>query len=188
MTRRTFRIALLAVFAMLLATTAVAVASTRSSTKAGRHRPPVSSCATFRINGHVANPLRLYVDDLRTYPAHDVTVTFQAAGATVTHEYVGALLTDVLATAQPTFDPSIKNDSLNYWVSATGADAYSAIVAWGEIDPSFGAKQVLLAYEVDGTDLCSAGPTLVVPGDIKGGRYVSTIVKVHVGRAGYGVN
>jgi hypothetical protein len=151
MTRRTFRVALLAVFALLLATTAVAVASTRSSTKANHHRPPVSSCAAFRINGHVANPLKLHVDDLRAYPAHDVTVTFQAAGATVTHEYVGALLTDVLATAQPTFDPAIKNDSLDYWG-------------------------------------CSAGPTLLVPGDIKGGRYVSTIVKVHVGRAGYGVN
>ena len=112
-------------------------------------------------------------------------MSFSAAGAPVTHTYVGALLTDVLATAQPTFDPNVKNDSLSYWVSATGADDYSALVAWGEIDPGFGAKQVLLAYSVDGTDLCSAGPTLVVPGDLKGGRYVSTIVRVHVGRAGH---
>jgi DMSO/TMAO reductase YedYZ molybdopterin-dependent catalytic subunit len=188
MTRRTLRIALLALFAVLLVTSAVATAATRGHARSGHHRPPVSTCATFRVNGHVANPLKLHVDDLRTYPAHDVTVSFQAGGAPVTHEYVGALLTDVLATAEPTFDPAVKNDSLNFWVSATGADAYSALVAWGEIDPSFGAKPVLLAYEVDGTDLCSAGPTLVVPGDIKGGRYVSTIVRVHVGRAGSGVS
>jgi hypothetical protein len=74
----------------------------------------------------------------------------------------------VLATAQPTFDPNIKNDALRFWVEATGSDDYAAIVAWGEIDPGFGAKQVLLAYEEDGVDLCTAGPRLVVPGDIKG--------------------
>jgi hypothetical protein len=43
---------------------------------------------------------------------------------------------------------------------------------------------VLLAYDEGGIDLCSAGPRLVVPGDIKGGRYVSSVVNVHVGRAG----
>jgi DMSO/TMAO reductase YedYZ molybdopterin-dependent catalytic subunit len=183
MLRRTPRVVLLALLATSLAGAAVATAATRSHARPGRHSPPASTCATFRVNGRVADPLKLHVDDLRSYPAHDVTVSFSAGGAPVTHEYVGALLTDVLATAQPTFNPAIKNDSLNYWVSATGADDYSALVSWGEIDPGFGAKQVLLAYEVDGTDLCSAGPTLVVPGDIKGGRYVSTIANVHVGRS-----
>jgi hypothetical protein len=95
-----------------------------------------------------ANPLKLHVDDLQAYAAHDVTVSFSAAGA----------------------------------------DDCSALVAWGEIDPGFGAKQVLLAYKVAGTDLCSTGPTLVVPGDLNGGRDVSTIVKLHVGRAGRGAS
>jgi hypothetical protein len=56
--------------------------------------------------------------------------------------------------------------------------------SFGEIDPNFGANQVLLAYDEDGIDLCAAGPRLVDPGDVKGGRYVSNVVKVHVGRAG----
>jgi hypothetical protein len=43
---------------------------------------------------------------------------------------------------------------------------------------------VLLAYAEDGNDLCADGPRLVVPGDIGGGRYVSEVVRVKVGRAG----
>ncbi len=43
---------------------------------------------------------------------------------------------------------------------------------------------MLVAYDQDGTDLCSAGARLVVPGDIKGGRYVSNLVRLQVGRAG----
>lgn len=182
MTRRTFRTALVSALAALLASAAVAVASTRNHQRASHHAPQ-STCAVFRVVGQVADRLRLHVDDLKAYPVHTVDVTFQAGTATQQHHYVGALLTDVLATAQPRFDPTIKNDQLNFWVSATGSDDYSALVAYGEIDPGFGARQVLLAYQEDGNDLCTSGPRLVVPGDVKGGRYVSNVVKVRVGRA-----
>jgi hypothetical protein len=67
---------------------------------------------------------------------------------------------------------------------AVGSDGDAAIVAFGEIDRGFGANRVLLAYDEDGTDLCAARPRLVVPGDIEGGRYVTNVVNVHVGRAG----
>jgi DMSO/TMAO reductase YedYZ molybdopterin-dependent catalytic subunit len=184
MTPRSLRLALLAAFAVLLTTAAVAVASTRTHQRPAHH-PPKSACAVFRINGKVANPLRLHVADLKSYPAHDVDVTFQAGTTPQTHHYTGALLTDVLATAQPRFDPAVKNNQLTFWVEATGSDDYSALVSYGEIDPGFGAKQVLLAYAEDGNDLCTAGPRLVVPGDIKGGRYVSNIVRVRVGSASH---
>jgi hypothetical protein len=182
MTRRTFRLAFLAALTALLVSAAVAVASTRNHQRATHHMPQ-SSCAVFRVVGQVADRLRLHVDDLKSYPVHTVDVTFQAGTVTQQHQYVGALLTDVLATAQPRFDPTVKNDQLRFWVSATGSDDYSALVAYGEIDPGFGAKQVLLAYQEDGNDLCAAGPRLVVPGDIKGGRYVSNVVKVRLGSA-----
>jgi hypothetical protein len=132
----------------------------------------------------VARRQKLHVDDLRSFTPHTVDVTFQAGSSTQTHHYVGALLTDVLNAAQPQFDPAIKNDFLRFWVEATGSDDYAAIVSWGEIDPNFGGRQVLLAYQEDGNDLCAAGPRLVVPGDLRGGRYVSNIVKVKLGRAG----
>jgi hypothetical protein len=54
----------------------------------------------------------------------------------------------------------------------TATDDYQAIVAWGELDPGFGNKPILLAFAEDGESLAAEGPRLVVPGDIRGGRYV----------------
>ena len=48
----------------------------------------------------------------------------------------------------------------------------------GEIDPGFENKEVLLATSQDGNPLDSAGPRLVVPGDISGRRYVSNVNRV----------
>jgi hypothetical protein len=46
------------------------------------------------------------------------------------------------------------------------------------VDPAFAKRPVLLATEQDGQPLDAEGPRLVVPGDIKGGRYVSGVVHV----------
>ncbi|MFC6010446.1 hypothetical protein [Nocardia lasii] len=51
-------------------------------------------------------------------------------------------------------------------------------MAWGEFDPGFAATPVLVAYREDEVDL--AAPRLVVPGDIKGGRYVSELTSLTV--------
>jgi hypothetical protein len=42
-------------------------------------------------------------------------------------------------------------------------------VAWGEIDPDFANKSVLLAVTQDGQSLADTGPRLVVPGDGEAG-------------------
>jgi hypothetical protein len=76
----------------------------------------------------------------------------------------------------------IKNDQLRHYVTATGSDGYQALVAYGEIDPNFEAKNVLLAITPDGASLADAGPRLVVPGDKRGGRYVSNVVRVRLDR------
>jgi Oxidoreductase molybdopterin binding domain len=179
---RKARRAVLALGAALLITFAVTGASAGARSTMHHTKPP--ACAVFRVSGKVATPLKLHVNDLRSYPVHEVDVTFQSGTGTQSHHYVGALLTDVLASAAPTYDPTVKNDLLRFYAKAVGSDGYAAIVSFGEIDPGFGANQVLLAYQEDATDLCAAGPRLVVPGDIKGGRYVSNVVNVHVGRAG----
>ncbi|MGD9527603.1 hypothetical protein [Pseudonocardia sp.] len=46
--------------------------------------------------------------------------------------------------------------------------------------PDFGNRGILLAVTQDGADLTR--PRLVVPGDVKGGRYVSDIVQLHITR------
>jgi hypothetical protein len=56
-------------------------------------------------------------------------------------------------------------------------------VAWAEIDVAFSGKKVLLAVTQDGVELDKQGPRLIVPGDVKGGRYVSGVVRLYVGNA-----
>jgi len=71
-----------------------------------------------------------------------------------------------------------KNDALSFGVLAVGADGYAALVSFGEISPEFGDRGVLLATAEDGKAL--ERPRLVVPGDVKGGRYVSDVVELRV--------
>jgi hypothetical protein len=84
----------------------------------------------------------------------------------------------VLTQAGPLFDQTIKNDKLRHYVSVSATDGYRALVAYGEIDPGFENKDVLLATSEDGRSLVVDGPRLVVPGDISGGRYVSNVNRV----------
>jgi hypothetical protein len=107
-----------------------------------------------------------------------VKVTYRAGTATEQHVFTGPLLLDVLTRAIPRFDAAIKNDKLRHYISVTASDAYQALAAYGEIDPSFESKQILLAVTQDGASLADQGPRLVVPGDLAGGRYVTGVVKV----------
>src|SRR5262245_21075082 len=114
---------------------------------------------------------------------HTLTVTFQAGQAVEQHTFTGFLLIDVLNLLKPQFDPDVKNDRLRFYVSATGTDDYQAIVAWGEFDPGFKNKEIMLAVTQDGNTLAAEGMRLVVPNDIRGGRYVSLVDTVRLDRA-----
>src|SRR5262249_43926787 len=138
----------------------------------------------FVVKGDVQHKLKLTTDDLAALPQETVTVKFLAGSTSQTHTYVGALLLDVLNMAGPEFDPNIKNDNLRHSLAVTGSYGYRVVVAWGECDPGFEAKQVLLAESEDGQSLATAGPRLVVPGDIHGGRYVTNVVSVRLAPVG----
>ena len=130
--------------------------------------------------GDVNNPSTQTVADLAKLPQHKVRVKF-LSGKVERHTYRGRYLYDVVNQAQPDFDPDIKNDKLRFYVAATGSDGYAAIVSWGEIDPDFAGRKVLLAVSEDGRSLAADGPRLVVPRDRHGGRYVSNVVSIRVG-------
>ncbi len=132
------------------------------------------------ITGDVEKRLRLDASDLARLPQQVVTVTFMSGSGAQTRTFTGPLLLDVLNLAQPDFDPAIKGDKLRHYVVATASDGYQAVVAWGEFDPEFGAKKILLAITEDGVSLADAGPRLVVPGDVRGGRYVSNTVSIRL--------
>ena len=137
--------------------------------------------ATFTVGGEVNNPSTQTVADLAKLPQHNLRVKFISGKGAERHTYRGPYLYDVVNQAEPDFDPDIKNDELRFYVSATGSDGYAAIVSWGEIDPDFAGRKILLAVSEDGRSLAADGPRLVVPRDRHGGRYVTNVVSIRVG-------
>ena len=128
----------------------------------------------FTVSGAVQRPGTYDLAALQALP----TIT-QAVGASV---YGGvSLWTFLNTTVGLATNPAVKNDGLGHYVVATGSDGYKAVVALGEIDPSFGNQPDLIAYQVDGAALTSNGfARLVVPNDIKAGRFVSNLISLEV--------
>ncbi|MGW4802235.1 molybdopterin-dependent oxidoreductase, partial [Nonomuraea sp. NPDC004297] len=139
---------------------------------------------SVKVRGHVEHPRSFTMARLRGLPQHTVRVRYQTSHGAERHTFTGPLLSDVLRLTRPRIDPTLKNAQLRLYVSATGSDGYRATVAWAELDPDFSGKKVLLAVSQDGDRLDEQGPRLVVPGDVKGGRYVSGVVRLDVGTAG----
>jgi hypothetical protein len=78
-------------------------------------------------------------------------------------------------------DPTIKNDILHRVIIVTGTDCYQSVFGAGEINPSFGGNQIMVAYATGGQPLGSAGfARIVAPGDKAGGRFVSNIASIEV--------
>lgn len=162
-------------------TTAVATATTTpgSTDTTDPGASAHSASWTVTVNGAVDAAATLAVSDLEALPQHEQEATYQSGDSTETHTFEGPLLLDVLDLAGPAFDEGAKNDKLNHAVVVTASDGYVAAVAWGEIDPEFENKEVLLALREDGAPLVD-GPRLTVPGDGRGGRYVSAVVDVTI--------
>jgi hypothetical protein len=112
-------------------------------------------------------------------------VTYFTAGAVVTQSFTGTSLWDLLQSVGIVVDPTIKNDILRKVVIVTGSDGYQSVFGAGEIDPTFGGAQIMVAYAADGQPLGKDGfARIVSPNDKAGGRFVSNIVKIEVEDAG----
>jgi hypothetical protein len=133
------------------------------------------------ISGDVHSPGPVTSDRLAALPQHTVDVQFGSGKGPEKHTETGVLLADLIGVPALA-TTSRKNDQLAFAVLATGADGYAALVSYGEIAPDFGNRGVLLATTQDGAAL--GRPRLVVPGDVKGGRYVSDVVELRVVRVG----
>jgi hypothetical protein len=134
------------------------------------------------VSGQVADPGIYNLSE--TTPVTIESVTYQAAGVSVSDTYTGTTLWSLLADAGGVTTTTAKNDILSKYVIATGSDGYQAVFSLGEIDPMFGNQSVLVAYADTAGQL---GPNasdglarMVVPGDIAGGRYVSDLVSLQV--------
>ncbi|WP_145987501.1 molybdopterin-dependent oxidoreductase [Cupriavidus neocaledonicus] len=127
----------------------------------------------FRISGAVMRPASFDLATLQAMPAVTRTV-----GNTT---YTGVSLWNLINAADISVNRAVKNDILRGYVVATGSDGYQVVISLGEISPEFGNQPDLIAYRADGAPLTSNGfARLVVPNDIKGGRFVSNLVSLEV--------
>ena len=139
---------------------------------------------SFTVSGDVTKRAAFDLDKLEQFPPAQANVTYFAAGSVVTESFTGVLLWDLLNSAPVNgivTDPNVKNDILHKVVIVIGTDCYQSVFGAGEINPSFGGNQIMVAYATGGEPLGSSGfARIVAPGDKAGGRFVSNIAKIEV--------
>src|SRR6188474_2700886 len=120
---------------------------------------PVAAVETIKVTGLVEIPGGLSVADLQTLPIETIEATAAVEGVAQTHTYTGVRLWDILARAKPLIDPNVNGDPLRKYIVLTANDGYEVVISFGEIDPQFGGRAYLLAWEEDGAPLTGAkGP------------------------------
>lgn len=151
--------------------------ATTASTRTG------GPSTSFQLGGLVKQPGSETLSDLQRFSKASVSVNVKPIGA---HVFAGALLYDVLQQHGIVTQSSRKNDLLRKSVLVAGTDGYTVAVSWGELDPQFANKKILLAYEEDGKPLPQADgfARLIVPGDNLAGRYVSNVASILINDPG----
>jgi DMSO/TMAO reductase YedYZ molybdopterin-dependent catalytic subunit len=153
---------------------------------AGPVEAPAAQSTTFApefaVAGLVGAPRSFTRDDLGGLPQVTLPVVYGSGSGVESAVFTGPRLLDVLdAAGGPKFPPE-RNAKLRTYVLATGADGYQAVLAWGELDPDFGAQPVLVAWQRDGQPLGEGQGVarLVVPADKRGGRHVATVTRIEL--------
>lgn len=146
---------------------------------------PGGYAPVFHLGGQVQVPGNYNATSLAALPSTRQTVDYFAGpSGLVSETYVGVALIDLLNAAGIVVDPTVKNDILHKYVVVEGTDCYETVLSLGELRPDFGGSaQVMVAYATgDGSPLSidEGAARLVVPGDKKGGRYVSNIARITV--------
>ncbi|MCA9879578.1 MAG: molybdopterin-dependent oxidoreductase [Thermomicrobiales bacterium] len=141
-----------------------------------------AASASIEVTGLVTSPGPLTVADLQALPSETVAVTYESGGEPEDHTFTGVRLYDALEHLGFAVEPEARNPLLPMYLVVTANDGYQVVISGGEIDPNFGNAPMLLAWEQDGAPLeGDDGPLrLVVPGDLRGGRYVHGVVSIDV--------
>ena len=143
--------------------------------------PPVGS---LQVNGSVSSPTTLSYSQLQVMPQTSQTVSFLNGANPVSNTETGPTLASVIATAKPKYLACDPNDKLRFYAAVTSSiDGYTALVSFPEFDPSVNNVQQLMSLVENGSSLATVGPRNTVPGDVRGGRYVSGGAVITVFRA-----
>jgi hypothetical protein len=145
---------------------------------------PGGVSSSFQVAGHVTEPTTFDLRQLQQLSPAQENVAYFAAGSVVSESFTGVLLWDLLNKSPVdgvATDSTVKNDILHKVIIVTGTDCYQSVFDAGDIDPSFGGSQIMVAYATGGQSLGADGfARIVVPGDKAGGRFVSNIAKIEV--------
>jgi hypothetical protein len=152
-----------------------------SPTVALSSAPPAGS---IQVNGAVSAPATFSYSQLQAMPQASQTVSFLNGATPVSNTESGPTLASVVAAAKPKYLACDPTDRLRFYAAVTSSiDGYTALVSFPEFDPSLNNVQQLLSLVENGSSLATVGPRNTVPGDVRGGRYVSGGAVVTVFRA-----
>lgn len=140
-----------------------------------------SPVVAIAVTGDVRTPLSLKAEDLAKMPRETAAVT-EEDGSKVTYE--GVRLREILTLAGVPSEAKLRGKALSGYVLAKAHDGYQVVFALGELDPSFGNAQILVADKRDGKSLFGyQGPfRLVCPNDKAGARSVRMLETIEVVR------
>lgn len=127
------------------------------------------------MTGTIKTPLTLDNAMLSAMPVASVSMSYGTSNTT----YTGVLVWDLLQKAELVAGDG-KNPELRHTLLITATNGYAVAVALGELDPSYGNKQVMLAYRSTDGSASFDHLRLLVPGDVRGGRAVRDVAKIEV--------
>ena len=134
----------------------------------------------LRIEGAVAQPTTLTLDDLRDhYQPYRVDTTYANDDRVAKASFTGARVWDILQGA----GALLNTEQLELMrVMARSVDGFRCVVKWHEFDPAADNKLILVGYEQDGQPIQGKhGPLrLIVPGDAQGLRYIGNLASITV--------
>jgi len=135
--------------------------------------------AFILLNGAVANPMYVTLDQLQKIRSTSITLKLSGRGVlTVT----GAPLAAVINLSRPnlTSVPGNPDATPSAFALITGASGQSATVAFPEFEKAGEGKIVLLAYLINGKPPKAGAATLVVQGDGSDLRYIEGVSHIQV--------
>ncbi|HTT09383.1 MAG TPA: molybdopterin-binding oxidoreductase [Burkholderiaceae bacterium] len=155
-----------------------------SPPKADGSEGAAAASAPIAVGGAIDRPGSLSLAELRAVPAVTQTVRYGMGAAPKRRTFTGADLWSLLESRGIQTDAAVEADVLRKYVVATGSDGYRAAFSLGELKPDFGNRGSLVAYAelVDGARVALKGDEVRVtaPGDVRSGRYVSSLVRLDV--------
>jgi len=125
-------------------------------------------------------PITVSADDLKAMP--HIAVTIHNPHTNADETYSGVRLSGLLAKIGARLGSELHGKALADYIVAMGSDGYKAVLALGEVDPTFHPGEVIVADAMDGKPLdAHSGPfKLVITEDKRPARSVRNLVSIEL--------